>query len=428
MDPAAAFREVCEPSTCSVVPHGGQLLSSTAQAAQTIPLGSLSYRHLKAAEMLEFEYGAALAYLGPGHLLFTFNPHTLVPRVGEADPADHPHMVRAVLFNLKTSSVEATYDWRVGDDRQYLWPIAEDRVLVHSGDRLRILALRDRQAETGVAASALEEVVSIPLASRLAFVRSAPDRRHIAVGVVRELHTAEVHKKLAEANSNGAEEEVSVQLLDGELRPIGGSRQSSYALAPVVSNDGRIVLLHAGGERWRYQETSWTGTTRTFARLRSACIPEMSTLSSSLYFVTGCDVNAADRWYRVLRGDGTTVLKGELLSQDLEPLPVADLSSDAVALALPSARAGYVPHSTFHGADLSSEVVRVFRSSDGRGVFTARIHAPAPTRQPIAFAPGGAQIAMLDGEEIVIYALEAQPPRDPAARATTGDGGVRASP
>ncbi len=85
--------------------------------------------------------------------------------------------------------------------------------------------------------------------------------------------------------------------------------------------------------------------------------------------------------------------------------PTADLSGDGVALTLPSARVGYVPHSTFHGADLSSEVVRVFRPSDGRSVFAARMHAPAPTKQPIAFASGGSQIAMLDGEEIVIMRL-----------------------
>ena len=393
--PAMALSEQCKPMTCSIAPHNGATVSGSPVPLQSISLGSLNYSRLKAAEMLDFEYGAALAYLGPDRILFTFNPHTLVPRTPGDDPATHPHMVRAVVFNLRSSSVESTSDWRISDDRQYLWPLSGDRILVHEGDRLRLLG------------SDLQEIASVPLASRLAFVRSAPDHRHIAAGVIRELHTPEVHAKLTEADANAAEEEVSAILLDGNLLPIEKTRHSSFAMPFLLSNDGRVTLLHTGGERWRYQEKSWTGQLRTLARVTSACIPEMTSLSAGLFFVSGCDTRAESRWYHVLRSDGSVALKGTLLSQDMAPLPLGDPSGSNFALALSTGHAGYMSESPFHGTDLSSEVVRVFRSADGHNLFAAPVRAPAPTKQPIAFAPGGSQIAVLDGEQIVIYALDA---------------------
>lgn len=273
--------------------------------------------------------------------------------------------------------------------------------MVHEGDHLRLLG------------PDLQEIASVPLASRLAFVRSAPDRRHIVVGVIRELHTPDIHAKLVEANVNGAEEEVSAILLDENLRPIEKTRHSSFAMPFLLSNSGRITLFHAGGERWRYQKKSWNGESRTLAHLTSACIPEMTTLSSGLFFVSGCDTKAESRWYRVLRSDGSVVLKGTLLSQDMKPLPLGSYDGGSFAVALPTARDGYMPDTSFHGNDLTAEVVRVFRSSDGRGFFDAAVQAPAPTKQPIAFAPGGAGIAVLDGEQIAIYALDVPAPDRP---------------
>ena len=427
----AVFADLCQPPTCALIPRFGGLLPVS--PAQTIPLHTLNYHHLKSAEMRDFEFGAALAYLGPNHLLFTFNPHTLVPRHPTDDPANHPHMVRAVLFNIATATIEAAYDWRVNDDRQYLWPLADDQVLVHSEDRLRILALNSRPtpgpagSASGVATppAALEEINSVPLSSSLAFVRTAPDRQHIAVGVLHELHAKDVHKALAEANANGAEEEVSILLLDQALQPIGSSRQSSFAAPPVFSNSGRIHLLHSGGDRWRYAETSWSGSPRTLAHLRSACIPELSSLTADLFFVMGCDVSTTDRWYRVLRSDGSTALKGTLLLHEMPPLPIARISGEAFALALPSARIGYSANSPFHGRDLASEVVRIFRASDGQSLLSIGIHAPSPTRQPLAFAPGGTHIAVLDGEQIVIYPIGGS---SPETRATTTPANPRSSP
>lgn len=397
-EPAFALSEACQPATCAVAPHGGGEVASSVTPVQTISLGGLNYHRLRSAEMMDLEFGAALAYLGPDRLLFTFNPHGLITRSAQDDPVSQPHMVTAVVFNLRTSAIEARYSWRVGDDRQYLWQLTGDRVLLHDGERLRMLA-------PDLEGAGLKEIAAVPLSSRLAFVRIAPDRRHLAVGVVRELHTPDVHAKLVEANVNGAEEEVLVMLLDAELAPIEKTRQSSFAMPPVLSDRGLVTLLHGGGERWRYQEKGWGGEVRTVARLRSACIPEMTSLSSGLFFVSGCDTRASSRWYRVLRSDGSVALKGTLLSGDMKPLPVADLSGNTFGLALPTAREGYVPTSPFHGVDLSSEAVRVFRSADGRTVFSMGMHAPAPTKQPMAFAPDGAQLAVLDGDEVKIFAL-----------------------
>lgn len=391
--PMPESSEGCQPATCSVVRHA--LLSSapTSVPLQRLSLAGLPYHRLSSAEMTDFEYGAALAFLGPEHLLFTFNPRTLVPRHAEDDPHSRAHMVRAVLFDLRTGAVENTADWRVSDDRQYLWIMDGDRVLVHADGSLRVLDAHLRQ------------LASLLLTSPLAFVRTSPDNTHIAVGQVHELHSTDVHTSLAEENSSGPEEEVVVSLVNAGLQSLSTTRQSSYALPPVLSDRGNISLIHEGGTRWHYEETSWSGEKRIVARIQSTCLPNMASLSNALLFANGCDVSVTRRWYRVLRMDGTAVLKGSLSSQDTQPFPAADSSGDAFAVALPVVRTGYSPGSTFHGADLSSEEVSAYRFADGHPLFSVPFHAPSPTRQPIAFAPRGHRLAVLDGDHILIYAV-----------------------
>src|ERR1035438_9880190 len=82
--------------------------------------------------------GKALVYLSPKELLVTFNPHILSPRhdLGPAGPT--MRVIRAALVDTGSRRVTHTVDWELPDNRQYLWPLAEGRVLVHVGSELRV--------------------------------------------------------------------------------------------------------------------------------------------------------------------------------------------------------------------------------------------------------------------------------------------------
>lgn len=81
--------------------------------------------------MYHFDREAALAYLGENQLLFTFNPHELIPRVGMSGSW---RTVRSVLIDIKKQKIERVEDWQVPDWGQYLWPMAGNQVLVHVGN------------------------------------------------------------------------------------------------------------------------------------------------------------------------------------------------------------------------------------------------------------------------------------------------------
>ena len=59
---------------------------------------------------------AAVAFLGSGELLCTFNPHTLVERSAAQDAT---RVIRALLMDVTTRRVTRTLDWHIPDDKQY---------------------------------------------------------------------------------------------------------------------------------------------------------------------------------------------------------------------------------------------------------------------------------------------------------------------
>ncbi len=110
--------DICTPPECSVAVSTSEGQPGTAQAAATLSVKELGYAARGNREMEGFDYDAALAYLGPKRILFTFNPHLLVRRASAE--ASQMRTVRAVLIDLQTMKVLKTADWRVLDEKQYL--------------------------------------------------------------------------------------------------------------------------------------------------------------------------------------------------------------------------------------------------------------------------------------------------------------------
>ena len=47
-------------------------------------------------------------------------------------------VIRAAVVDTETRRVTHTVDWELPDNRQFLWPLGEGRVLVHVGSELRV--------------------------------------------------------------------------------------------------------------------------------------------------------------------------------------------------------------------------------------------------------------------------------------------------
>ena len=110
---------------------------------------------------------------------------------------------------------------------------------------------------------------------------------------------------------------------------------------------------------------------------------------------------------RVLRADGSPVLDTAIRWREFAPTAVSNAAGDLFALTTAGMDVDHVRGSPFHGTDLAAETVRVHRASDGREVFSIRLQAPLPARQPVALSPGGREIAVIDGGKLLLYAATA---------------------
>ena len=387
--------EVCAPSECSTTLTKMDSRTAPVGAPETVPTKDLGYRMKPLTQELNhFDYESAITYLGP-KLFFAFNPHGLVPRTGLEAKSKELHKVRGLLFNLETLKVEQTLEWRVPEGGQYLWPVGAGKALIHAGRELRLYGPDLR----------LEQKVS--LAGPLAFVTVSPAGSYFAVGVINERHSEATHRQLLEAEDREPEEDVEVRVLDRNFNTLATVFRSSREGRPLLSDSGEIRLAIINKTHWGITESSWDGQHRVIAHFRSACRPTVTTLPSNLLFVMGCEWQADDKWYRVLRGDGTTALRGSSSSDELEQTAIATLSSFAIRI--PRATKPMAANATYKSSDLEAEHIAVYRSVNGQRMISVNLPAPVPHRQTFALSPNGSQLAVLSREEISFYSLPTDP-------------------
>lgn len=358
-------------------------------ASEAFPVKDLGYSW-RPKEILGFEYDAAISYLGREQLLFTFNPHELVPRT-RAD-AGYPNLrlIRAVLIDTNSRKVLKTVDWKVLDERQYLWPIGNERILVHAGHELRIYA----------ADLKLEQRIS--LEGPLAFVRMAPSFQYFAIGTIRERHSESIHRELAQSEAREPEEDVDVKIVDANLKVLAQAARSSRAEPPVLSDYGELRTQHAGTNRWRIIENSWDRQTHVVTSVNSTCRPHLTTFPPHLLFMVGCDHLNDGKWYRVYRSDGKAVLKGWSPSAELEQR-VTGTAGGSFSIAIASASRSLMPGAPFDSGDLQKEHINVYLGESGARTLSVTVHSPVPSVQTFALSPDGHELAVMQTDEILLY-------------------------
>ncbi len=382
--------EICKPPECSVAVSTSENQPGATQAAATVSVKELGYTLRGNREMEGFDHDAALAYLGPKQILFTFNPHLLVRRP-DSEASPQLRTVRAVLIDLQTMKVLKALNWRVLDARQYLWPMGNERVLVHVGKELQMYG----------AGLKLDQRVS--LNGPLAFLQISPSGNYFAVGTVQERHSRAVHEQLAEAEGRDPEEDVEVKVLSAEFHVLATVIRSSRDAPPVLSDEGEIRVPTIGKNRWRVVENKWDGQRRVVAQVTSSCKPQVTTLQPDLLFLVGCDRQSDGKWYRMLRSDGKPVLKGWSPSEEIEQ--TANGATGTFAVGVAKAAKPIAAESVFRATDLESENVGVYRVENGHREFVVSIASPVPTFQTFVLSPDGGQLAVLKDDQIALYTV-----------------------
>jgi hypothetical protein len=393
--------DTCAPPECTIASDEREG-ATDARAAGSISIASLGYAPRSQIEIDAPGQDEALAYLGPTELLVAFNPHSLVPRHGDVAAGSTVRVIRAALVDVVNQKVVRTVDWRLPDRKQFLWTLAQYRVLVHVGNELRVYG------------PGLKVEQHIGLSGPLAFVRASPDGKVVAIGTIKERHSEELHHKLRESLGQEPDEDVEIVILNQKFETIATTTSTSDRLPPTLLNEGQLKLLQQSGQaglpdrRYHLTLRTWDNLSRSLGRFTSTCIPEVSSLAPDLVFLVTCDSANQAREYRVMRPDGRPVLRGKSMLRELGHAAIGDENTKEFAVKIFQADQPVLPGEMFHPANLQSVELGVYRSESGRQLFSVRISDPAASAGGYAMAPGGGQLAVLTRDRIELYAF----PRD----------------
>jgi hypothetical protein len=398
----------CAPPACNTA------ATSNNESIEPGPTVSFPIASLGFAPRLQTEFEApdldeTLAYLTSTELLVAFNPHSLVPRFGGDHAGSTVRDIRAALIDVSAGRIVRTIDWHMRDDKQYLWTLAGQRVLVHVGNELRVYG------------PGLKVEARMALNSPLAFVRSSPNGKIIAVGVIKERHTEELHAKLRASLEQEPEEDVEILIMNASLEAVASTASTSDRLPPTMLNEGQIKLLQQPSTsatqdtHYRLQLRTWDNVPHTMARFASACTPAVSSLAPDLALLVTCSVANKAREYRVMRPDGKLVLRGQSTLNELGHAAIGDDEAREFAVRIFAADQPVLPGQVFNGLSLQTAEVAVYGSEDGKQVFNTRVREPAACKTGYALAPGGRQLAVLTRDHIALYAM---PGRDAGGSGT----------
>jgi hypothetical protein len=383
--------ELCVPPQCNVALPSGNA-SDVGHAAATISIRDLGYSPRPQRDAFSFVHDEVLAYLGRRELLVAFNPHELVSRDARR-PSSTVRVIRAAVVDTETHRVTRTVDWQLPDSRQYLWPLADGRVLVHVGSELRVYG------------EGLQIQTRVPLDGPLAFVRVTPDGGFMAVGVLHERHTPELHAQLRESLNSDPEEDVTILVLNRNFETIAKSTVQSNLMAPTLLNEGQVTLSAQSNMRYRISLLSWDNHDSIVARFRSSCTPELSSIPPDLLFLVSCDKQNGGRQYRVLRANGNLALKGDSTLNECGHAAEGSANQEAFVVKIVESTLPVPPGSPMSASQFSSEELRVYRVADGKRLLSVHAAPPSMSRDGYALAPDASQLAVMTREQIVVYSV-----------------------
>jgi hypothetical protein len=383
--------DLCAPPQCNVALPSGNA-NDVGHAADTVSIRDLGYSPRPQRDAFNFIHDESLAYLGPRQLLVAFNPHELVSRDAQR-MGSTVRVIRAALVDTQTHRVTHTVDWALPDNRQYLWPLANGRALVHVGSELRVYG------------EGLQIQNRISLDGPLAFVRVTPDGSFIAVGVLHERHTPELHAQLRENLNGDPEEDVNILVLNSNFETIAKSTARSNLMVPTLLNEGQVTLSAQSNMRYRISMVTWDNHTSVVARFSSSCTPELSSIAPDFIFLVSCDKSTQGREYRVLHRDGKLALKGDSTENDCGHAAEGSANQEAFVVKIVQSSVPVPPGAPLNAAHFSSEELRVYRAADGKRLLAVRAGSPSLSRDGYALAPDASQLAVLTRDQLAFYSV-----------------------
>jgi hypothetical protein len=251
----------------------------------------------------------------------------------------------------------------------------------------------------------LNVVDRIPLDGPLAFVRATPDGSFVAVGVMRERHTADLHAQLSESLNREPDEDVDVLVLNRNFETIAKSITDSRIMPPTLLNEGQATLEALPDSSYRVSLLTWDNHASILARLGSSCTPELSSFAPDLILLVSCNKQTRERAYRVLNTNGKMALKSGSHANNCANAAKGSANRQTFVVKTVQSSIPVLAGQAFSAADLSSEDLEVYRATDGKRLLDVQVGSPSASRDGYALAPDSSQLAVLSRDQISIYSV-----------------------
>jgi hypothetical protein len=202
-------------------------------------------------------------------------------------------------------------------------------------------------------------------------------------------------------------------VLDGHLNVIGTRPLHAHPDVPAVLDTGILVADSEPRSRWRIQEIRWNGKQHTIVQERSPCPLRVNTLPSNLILLAGCSADAAHPWYKIVRPDGKTLLKGTTSANGWLEGAEALAARKVFAIGIVEATRPVNFDDGMYAREFQKLAVSVYSSTNGQRLYATGSLKGAANRQSFALSQNADQLAVLSGEEISLYKTGMSNPAHP---------------
>ncbi|MGC2163337.1 MAG: hypothetical protein WA634_15625 [Silvibacterium sp.] len=354
---------------------------------------------------------ASLNFIDDKHLLFTFHVNRLMPRIPDDPAEDDDQMIHADVLEIANGKILQQADWRMHDRGRYLWALKNGEFLVRERNSI---FLTDES---------LELRPYLTFDTDLQAVEISPERGLMLVEVKKLLPPAQdkaegdsgamVPSLLGPQEMNGTRTEI-LMLRPGETTVLANGMVRDPLQVPLLDDGYVNVIEGKTAKQWVIKEDLIDKTMHEIGEVRSACTPQMVTLSEDAVLADNCPVNG---------GDGTAVtvlsLSGNVLWRDLWQAkyiwPSFDYAVNGSRFAYESVEANRQVGllDSLGDTDVVAQPVGVFDTETGKLVLVKDASPILSEGQNFALSADGRRFAILRDGAIEVYDLPPVAAKEP---------------
>lgn len=357
---------------------------------------------------------ASLDFIDNGHLLFTFHVNRLMKRLPGEPAEDDDQMIHVDVLDIASGKVLRQTDWRMHDRGRYLWALKDGAFLVRERNSLFLTN------------SGLELRPYLTFDTDLQAVEISPGRGLMLLEVKKVLPSEGGE---GEGDAGGAAPSLlappGIRRTRTELLLLRPGTTTALAHGMVrdplqvpLLEDGFVNVLEGKtSKQWVIEKDQIDKTTHEIAEVKSACTPEMVTLSDGVALARNCPLNGGD-----VSAMSALSVEGQVLWQGLWQAkyiwPSFEYAEDGSRFAYESLEMnrdiGVLD--SFGEADVVAQPVGVFDTETGKLELVKDASPILSEGQNCALSADGRRFAILRDGAIEVYDLPPVAASEPSAK------------